>query len=1052
MNSIIKKAKVNVAALIAMLMIVPASVFAQNRVTGTVRDANNAPIEGVSIVVPGTTVATTTNRDGNYSIAIPANAQQSLTFTAIGFTSRTVQVGTRTVVNVSLDEGASAIDEVVVVGYGTMRKSDVTGSLSSVKINDTEAAGTTSFDRLLQGRAAGVQVTSGSSAPGGAVEIKIRGTSSFNSSSEPLYVVDGIIMSGASQDTPQIGGVNNYNAVQNPLATIATSDIRDIQVLKDASATAIYGAQGANGVVLITTKMGTSEKPKIDYSSTYQFSKRSKTLPMLDLYGYAAWRNEVGSSRINPDTCVGVNWQDYSTRTAFSNTQRISVSGKTDKASYLVSGSYANNNGVIKQTGLSVGTLRVNFDNTVSKSVKVGSRSNFSYIVNNMTQGTEPNGTWQTSMIRQMLNYQPYFQKGNQNMENTDEELTLEGPQTWLQQYEDRSRDYRITPSVYAEVNIIKGLSFRSTLGFDYRRKIRTNSYGLGLYQGGQNTGLASVSTIQSLKYNLDNMFNYTYRLGKYGNISGVAGMSLAYSYAQNSATMNTHFPVANTPAYLLSAIDWGSDAIIMGTYRSANDADVFSQPKYALLSFLGRAVYSYRERYILTATMRVDGTSKFKEGHKFDYFPSFAFAWRASEESFIKQIKAINNLKFRLGWGRVGNQGSVSPYQTLSTYTGNGVNYALPGGGYEKGVYANVFANPYLIWEIAEQWNAGLDLSIFKNRLNVTFDYYIKNTKSLLQNITMPPSSGYDRMWVNRGNILNRGKEISVDGTPIQTKSFTFTLGGNISINRNKITDTGMPPGQFGAVSGRGFVGPLVTNSTYMKKPGNIFIEGYSVPMFYGFKTKGIVQTWDVADAPVGFGNPNPSVLPGEIYYVDQNDDGVIDDKDLTIIGNPNPKFTGGFFFSFNYKNLALDINFNGVYGNDILNGNLIIENSVSTTKNIRSDAYFKAWRADAPSNAYPGLNSYLSPVPILDRYIEDGSFLRLSNVTLSYRFKIKRIAWIKGVNISVSGNNLLLFTNYSGWDPEVNSFSYDPMRVGIDWGSYPGSRSLIFGLGLTF
>jgi len=1041
MNNIVQKLKANAAALIILIMVVPASVFAQNKVTGTVSDHNNSPLGGVNVFVPGTSIGTSTGGNGKFSVSIPEDAKQVLVFSMLGFKSDTVQIGARSVIDVKLTESSNVLDEVVMVGYGTMRRSDITGSISSVKINDTEAAGTTSFDRLIQGRAAGVQVTSGSAAPGGAVEIKIRGTSSFNSSSEPLYVVDGIIMAGASQDTPSIGSNVNYTAQQNPLATLNPSDIQDIQILKDASATAIYGAQGANGVVLITTKGGTSAKPRIDYSSTAQWSQPTKKIPILNKYSYATWRNEIGQNRINPDTTVGMDWQDYSMRTAFSNTQRVSVSGKTDQTNYMVSGSFANNNGIIKQTGLKVGTLRINLDNTIGKYVKVGTRSNFSYISNNMTQGTEPSGTWQTSMIRQMLNYQPYLQNGT-DFSSDNEDLSVEGPQAWFRDYEDRSRDFRITPSVYAEVNIIKGLTFRSTFGSDYRRKIRMGSYGLGLYTGSMNGGVASVSTLQSFKYNLDNIFNFNYQLGKYHNISGMAGMSIAYSYAQNAAVASQGFVPGST-------INWGSDGILLGTAAmNTTSGESFGQPKSSLMSYLARVVYNFKERYVLTATFRADGTSKFSIGNKYDYFPSFAFAWRASEEPFLKQYRFIDNLKLRVGWGRVGNQSSVTPYQTLSTYGPKP--YALPTGGYETGYAVSGFANPLLRWEVAQQWNTGMDLNLFKNRLNATLDLYLKDTKRLLQQIPMPTSSGFSTMWVNRGTIRNRGIELSLDGIPVQTKDFSISLGGNISFNRNKITDTGLLEGQFGSITGRGFLGPAVTYSTYMKTPGNIFLEGQPAPMFYGYKTDGIIQANEVGPyvANVATGTA------GHIRFIDQNGDGQITDADLTIIGNPNPKFTGGFFLNVTYKNLSLDVNFNAVYGNDVLNGNRIIENNVanSNNKNIRSDPYFLAWRPDAPSNAYPGLNDIPDNSFILDRYIEDGSFLRMSNASLSYHFKLKHLVWVKGITVSLSGNNLLLFTNYSGWDPEVNSFSYDPLRTGIDWGSYPTSRSYIVGVALTF
>lgn len=1022
-------------AALLLLTLLSGSVYAQTRVTGTVRDKNKMPLPGINVLVLNKNVGTTTNVEGKYTITIPMDVERTLVFSCIGYKADTVKVGVKTRVDVILEEDSADIDEVVVVGYGNMRKSDLTGSVVSVKINENEAASVNSIDRLLQGRAAGVQVTSGNAAPGGAVDIKIRGTSSFNSSSEPLYVVDGVILNSATQDVREtfvtgVSGNAGSQASQNPLTAINPQDIASMEILKDASATAIYGSQGANGVILITTKSGTSEKPRIEYTATVQMSKRSKTIPMLDLKGYAAWRDEIGSGRIDPDTCIGVNWQDDAMRTAISQSHRLSVSGKTDKTTYYIAGGMLNNNGVVKKTNVQKADFRINLDKTLASFVKVGTKSTFAYTVNNMTQGTESTGLLESSMMKQILNAKPFLQ--STNLDNADEEV-IEGPRAWLREYEDNSREYRIVPLIFADFTITKWLRFKTTIGADYRRKVRVRSYGLGLFPGKQVGGKAGVATLQSFRYNVDNMFDISKTFNKVHRLNATLGVTINSTLVESAAQENQQFPT----------MEFGSAGMVLGTLPIN---EVFTEPLTTLFSALARGIYSYKDKYVLTATIRADGSSKFSKKNRYSYFPSFALAWRVTEEPWMKKQEVVSNLKLRAGWGRVGNQ-SISPYQTLTTYSTR--YYAKPDGGVETGYRAASMANPDLKWETTEQWNVGVDLSLFNNRLNTTVDLYLKDTKDLLQKIKLPNSSGYSDMWINRGVIRNKGLEISLDGFVIDTKNFSWSLGGNISFNRNIIVDSGCELGMFGTHQWRAFLGSVVSSGTYLKKEANIFIEGKPVALFYGLQTRGIVQEGD--QAPSAYGKES---LPGSVYFVDQDGDNNITDNDFVIIGNPNPKFTYGFYTGFSYKNLSLDLMFNGTYGNDILNGNLVIENLAenSNQKNIRADAYYKAWRPEAPNTNYPALNQMPSTVEINDRLIEDGSFLRLANATLSYRFSFKNSKWIKGLNLSVTGRNLFVITRYSGWDPEVSSFTGNPLKVGIDWNSYPNNRAYILGVNMIF
>ena len=1049
--------KAKIAAVSALMLLMATAGYAQVKITGTVRDDKDAPIVGATIMVPNSSLGVISDAQGRYSITVPSEATQ-LTFNSIGYTSESVVINNRTVIDVKLQESMQDIEEVVVIGYGGARKSDLTGAVVSVKIAETEAASTPSFERLLQGRVAGVQVTQANAAPGGVMEIIVRGASSFNMASEPLYVVDGIVLNPSSQDNRSvfsIGGAtggNNDQVQQGALASINPSDILSMEVLKDASATAIYGSEGANGVILITTKQGTSKKPsiKVDFSS--QASEISRKIPLLNLDEFRLWREEI-STNIPADTVRNVDWQDEMMRRAWSNTFRISISGKSDNTSYMFAGNFTNSNGIIQKTSAQIGSLRINLETTVNKTITFGSKTNLSFQVNNMTLSSDANGTANRSMIRQMLMFRPYRTKEIDLSAYDDEEDALEGPESWLMGYQDLSREWRVTPNLYARLNILPWLTFNSTLGGDFRRKLRTRSFGNDLYAGQDGPGRAGAGAMKSLRYNWDNVFQINYKFKSGHRINGTLGMAMDRSESEDYQHENNHFPDPK--------MKWGAASIFQGD-RMGDQPTNYNNPKNSKLSFFARGIYSYKDRYSLTTTFRADGSSKFAPGNKYSYFPSFACAWNAGNESFLKKVHQIDQVKLRVGWGMTGNS-NLSPYQTLRTY--NSTLYASytsfdpSTGAAQTGYLLDGFPNLLLKWETNEMYNIGLDLSFFKSRLSLTTDVYYKNTWDLLNNIQIPASSGVTTIWGNRGSILNKGLEISLDGIPISTPNFRMSLGANISFNRNKILDTAQPVGLMGTHEWASFLGGTVGGGNQIiNHPANIFITGKPLGLFYGLQTDGIIQVGE--RGPQDLAGNDRSTEPGYVKFVDQNGDGAINDDDYVIIGNPNPKFTGGFYCSFGYRNLTLECNFTGVYGNDILNGNLCQEYNVGPNNpngnggpnnNIRPEAYFQAWRPDAPSNKYPALGRYPGTSNVLDRWIEDGSYLRLSNISLSWRIPLKK-TWINAVNLTLSARNLWIWTNYSGFDPEVNSFAYDATRLGVDWSSYPTSKSYILNVGLTF
>lgn len=1039
---------------LVLVLLCSLDLFAQVAVSGRITDTDGNAVVGATILVEATATGTSSDVDGNYRIVVPAGKERRLAVSFLGCKSQRVAVGTRTKIDIVLENDAEQIDEVVVVGYGTLRKSDVTGAVSSVKIDKSEAAQVASFDKLLQGHAAGVQVTTGNAAPGGAVSVKIRGTSSFNGTGEPLYVVDGIILNASSQDVKNPLGSTGQEA-QNALASISPQDIASMEILKDASATAIYGSMGANGVVLITTKQGSSDAPRIEFSTMVDISTPRKRIDVLDLGEFLDYADAVGKdpglgTGVTRDMLEARDWQDYTMTDAVSVNSRVSVSGRTDKSNYYLAGGYTRNNGIIRNTSVRQYDFRVNYDHRIAKFIKVGTKSTVSSRKNLMTQGTEPGGTQNatraTSMIRQMLGSKPFVSTSDEDL--ADEE-NYHGTDLWLNNYEDTSDEFRLSGSLYADIRLTKWLSFKTTFGADYRNKNRTRFYGQYLDNG--LNGRAGFSELVAFRYNVDNMLSIDKGFSGGHHINAVLGISVNSAENHNSTINAQDFPDYPTLEFRTDAIRYAKTQV-----------PGYSEDANTLMSYIARMVYSYKDRYVLTATFRADGSSKFSKENRFSYFPSFSAAWRINEERFMKPVAFVSNLKLRAGWGQVGNQG-LSPYQTLTTYNSMYTadpdsNYAVsPDGQFVIGIKPSVMSNRSLKWETTEQYNVGLDAGFFDNRLSLTLDLYYKNTKDLLQQISIPLSTGFSTMWINRGSIENRGVELTLDAVPVDNADFTWSIGGNISFNRNRIGSIGLPEAQHGSIFASAFEGEEISNtSDYFKMPANIFIEGRPAGLFYGFRTNGIV-TREAIDAGLVPTYRGIAPEPGDVWYVDTDGSGNIDDMDKTVIGDPNPSFTYGFSTSFRWKSLTLSLMFDGVYGNQIANGNLLPETNTSPTgnnlHNVRREAYFDAWSESNPEGRYPRLNRAAGQTrDFTDRILEDGSYMRLSAATLSYQFNFKRTSVIKNLGLSFTVRNAFVWSSYSGWDPEVSSFTNNALKVGVDWSSYPSARSYVCGITMTF
>ena len=1032
--------------LLAFLFLTQSS-WAQ-QITGKVSDAQQLPIAGVSVVVKGTAVGTITDVSGNYSLSLPKNIERPvLVFSFIGYETQTIPVQNRTSIQITLKETAESIDEVVVIGYGAVRKSDLTGSVSSVKVDEKDAAKNVGVDKLLQGRVPGVFVNTTSGAPGAMVDVRIRGTNSLGSGNDPLYVIDGIMID-ATEDVKNPFSTGGQEQ-QNGLMGISPADIASIEVLKDASATAIYGSRGANGVVLITTKRGTTEKPTVQINTSVGVSMLAKTILMMDGVTYAKFREEYDGKIIGtPEEIAArsVNWQEEVTRPSLNQNYRISVSGQTkakNSTNYFIALGHANTQGIVIGTGLENSDARLNLVQNLGSKFRITSQTSASFIKNNWMEGTEPGGSINSSMVRSMIQSIPLrgFNSESED-EMVDDMDIVSSPLAWINGYDDKSKEFRVLSSLNVDYLINKSLTFRVSAMGDYRNKTRMRWYSNLVNEGKKNNGKAGWSNMNSTFYTLEALLMYNYVFDRVHKLNGTIGVTYDQKKLENKYTSAQDFPNQTLGAMGIAG------ALKVNPF-------VLDYTKTQVFSTLARINYSYRDKYLVTLTGRYDGASRFAEGHKFGFFPSVALAWRANQEPFLKEVEWISNLKVRAGWGQVGKQ-TISPYQTLQKYS---VGFAPGVGGYDVAYTPDNIPNTRLTWETTSQYNVGFDWGLFNNRLNIVFDAYYKVTDDLLQNISIPASSGYKKMAVNRGSIENKGFEFSVDGLILNTKDWNWNVNVNGSVNRNRIKSIGLPSQYFSysIANAKGYLGNNIS-ANVINSPANIFLEGRPVGMFYGLKADGIAQEprYTSDGKPVMWNGQQ--IVGGMLNYVDVNDDGVIDMHDRVLLGDPNPDFVYGFSTTLSWKGLTLDVLFNGVLGRDIVNANLYMENfSVGGgTKNRRTDAYGYAWREGDPNgtNATTKYQSLTAPQPteVGSWVVEDGSYLRLSNITLSYDIPMKKTSALKRLNVYVSGNNLFVWTKYSEYDPEVNSFSGNAGIIGVDWNSSPSVRSVLVGLNLTF
>ena len=1034
------------------------------KVSGSVKDANGEPVIGAVIMQEGNEKSgTVTDVDGRYSINILSSGKHSISVTCIGFKDEVVSVKGKTVVDVVLEEDAELLDEVVVVGYGAMRKSDLTGSLSSLKIDSEEAERSMTFADMLEGGAAGVNILSESTAPDAGISIQIRGMNSYSTSTEPLYVVDGIIINGDSESFDTSISVDTSrgetDVSTNGLSSINPNDIASLEILKDASATAIYGSQGANGVVLITTKSAKSDKPAINFSAGVDVSIRDKRLDVLTFDEYVqymemAMPNSTAEKKLNsifegyesPENrgtlkVTPIDWQEYILRNAITQRYSFSIMGKPKGYNYMFSLGYKDNVGVVKGTDSKTFNIRLNLDRNFSKTTKLGVKVNGSYTFSNLVNGSNVGGYINagTSMLRSILTSIPYVGVNpDEELDEIEDEDFQYGPNRWIQNYKNNITKYNIQPSLYFQWGINRWLTFKTTIGGDFKLSDRVDTRTYKITRFGTT---ACIGRGISTMYNWDTTLSFKKRFGKKHNLSGVAGFSMSSDYK---------FSQMNHGWYLEQPYSQEHDinsALDEYTYYG------YSEVSSSLMSGFVRAVYNYAERYVLTATYRLDGSSRFYGENKWAGFPSFAFAWRPVSEPWFN-VPVISNLKIRAGWGQVGNQ-RLKEYQTGYTYGSNKIgNHEY--GGFTFGLYPTNIPNPNLKWETSQQVNVGLDLSLWDGRAALTVDAYVKDTKDLLQQKNISPSSGMSRMWINSGSIRNKGLEIDASFVPVATGGFEWIIGGNISFNRNTITSIG----QEGS-SGKIFLTKDKESESEVRYFGgnsinsesteflNINIEGYPIGLFYGYVIEGILKEGETAPF-----FEEAVATEGMTRYKDIDGDGKLTTADRTIIGNPHPDFTYGFYTTFAYKGLSFKARFVGSHGADIYNLNNVYDYQTIITKNIRKIVLTEAYSKDNPDGTFPAIgkskpieNGKMSP-----RFIEDGSYLNLKSVSLSYRLPInrKKSKVLKGMSVGLSCSNVFMITDYSGWTPK--SKSSGATRMGIELNSYPSARTYSCNLKFEF
>ena len=1026
---------------------------AQTTVTGMVLDGamSNDPLIGASVFVTGTTVGTVTDTDGRFTLEVP-EGKFILQISMVGYKTQVLNIRGKQTVEVTLMEDAQVMDEVVVVGYGVMKKRDLSGAVSQIKSEDIMSGGQMNVAQSLEGKIAGVDVKASDGAPGSGVSITVRGANSFTTSSQPLYIVDGIPFGTDPNGVPASGANDGQNQSQNPLSMINPNDIEKIEVLKDASATAIYGSRGANGVVIITTRKGQEGRPRVELSIKGSLQQIARKVKMLDAYHYALYQNEaaansrayegssvrdpyrgewdypyIGSGYVytqgtynpspedflnpglrtdkygNTDEVAGTDWQDQIYQLGWTHEYNASVSGGTDKGYYAFSGSYAGQTGIIKNTGYQRYGLSINTAWHITKWLEIGTSQHFTHATTDFQRTNSEN----TGIIRSALIFPPTYGPHKQTEQLDELNWLAANPLNYVNGAKDELKQISWFSSSFVEFTIQPWLKLRQNLGLGYNDGHRATYYDRHTQEGkSPYNGKAGKASNIWKSLTLETLLTFDHKFNENHAINAVLGVTFERGRGESESMTATNFPNDLTKdANMALALD---KAVVQS-----------SKTVQSLESYLARVNYTLMGRYLFTASARVDGSSSFAAKHKWAPFFSGAFAWRMGDEPWMMNQEVISNWKWRVSYGQTGNQ-AIGAYRTLTVL--DAANYPYD-GTLASGVAMIDWrgpANPDLKWETTDQADAGLDIGFLNNRINITVDYYYKRTRDLLQNVTIPSSSGFSQMLVNSGYVTNQGVEVSFGAEIIDIKDWKWHIDANFSLNRNRI----------GGLQGDQYATAL------WSKADQVFLQRNGCPIgtLYGYKEEGI----------------DPAT--GEIIYSDLNGDGMVTEADRTIIGNTNPDFTYSLTSRLSWKGLALQFMLQGSHGNDIFNYNLT-DITMSNIGNITQTAYDRRWTADNPEGAlWPKATAgYNRTWLVSNRYVEDGSFLKIKYISLTYDWN-NPAKWLQKINFNFTVNNVWTFTRYSWFDPDVNAGGTNPACPGVDSYSYPSARSYSLGINFVF
>jgi len=993
-------------------------------------------------------------------------------FAFIGFDKVERAVRNNTTLNVTLQESNSELDEVVIIGYGSVRKGDLTGAVGSVKGEDLVNNNPISVNQGLQGMIAGVEVNRNDGAPGAGISMTIRGANSF-SGSEPLYVVDDIPVTSAGISGDAGNSADDAKQTVNPLAFLNPQDIESIQVLKDASATAIYGSRGANGVVLITTKKGKVGKDKVEFMVNTGVSSITNRLELLGAYDYAIRGNEArlnynryedgtlgllwpgrvqideatnlvsykpkpedfltgvpSGSLTYPEGFTGTDWLNTILRNAVSQDYTLRISGGTEKGTYSLSGNYTDQQGIIKRSGYKRYGTQLNIGRKVSKLFELGINTNLNYANYQMVK-TNTVQT-QSNVMNDAMRYAPtnvFDDPYSDLREEIAAASRISNPYKSVMNMKDETRSVRVYTTGFAQLNFTPSLNFRQRFGYNYNSNERENFYGRDVHQGRPPiNGRASEGEEATRQLTLESLLSYNKKFGTKHNVSAVAVASFEDANRKRYEIKASGFPTDINENFNIGS------GLVQQTPQNRKEEN-------SLMSFLGRVNYGYMSKYLFTVNFRRDGSSKFSDQNKWANFGSVGLAWTASEEMFIKDLNMFSFLKLRTSYGSTGNQG-INPYGTkYQMISVNAPILDLVQSGFA--LNKNNMVDQGLKWETTYQTDLGLDMGFLKDRLSVTVDVYRKRTEDLLQTMAVAPTTGFETRLTNFGTVLNEGLELSVYGAVIQNPKFNWKVNGNIAFNRNEVS--GLQGDQF------------LRLYTGMES-AMVLRNGQPIGSIYGMVEDGFYDNEAEVRA-----DPRWRTLPddrlkskiGEIKYVNVDGDaeGVISaSNDRTVIGNTTPDYTFGLTNTFGYKRLTFSFFVQGSIGNDILNTNSLALR-MGERDNFPKFAFDGRWTEETAATAtWPRLTAGTNREMFFsDRNVEDGSFVRLKTVNIGYTFNSKKL-FASTIYVYGSANNLLTFTNYSWYDPDVNSFAADASRRGVDMNAYPNSRTFNFGIRASF